>query len=25
VGHYMIEIQEIEDKVVKYAKLRLKR
>lgn len=24
VGHYMIEIQEIEDKVVKYAKLRLK-
>ena len=25
VGHYMIEIQEIEDKVVKYAKLQLKR
>lgn len=25
VGHYMIEIQEIEDKVVKYAKLHLKR
>ncbi|ETI61086.1 HlyC/CorC family transporter [Marinomonas profundimaris] len=25
VGHYMIEIQEIEDKVVKYAKLELKR
>jgi len=25
VGHYMIEIQEIEDKVVKYATLRLKR
>lgn len=24
VGHYMIEIQEIEDKVVKYAKLQLK-
>ncbi|BDX03896.1 hemolysin [Marinomonas pontica] len=25
VGHYLIEIQEIEDKVVKYAKLQLKR
>ena len=25
VGHYMIEIQEIEDKVVKYAKLHIKR
>ncbi|MFT2098204.1 HlyC/CorC family transporter [Marinomonas sp. 2405UD66-6] len=25
VGHYMIEIQEIEDKIVKYAKLQLKR